>query len=304
MQTDVEGCDDGNTVTEECDYGVASCTVCAADCTEQAGETDVCGDGTVDEGEACDDGNTVTETCDYGLANCTVCAAECTEQPGETNVCGDAVTDPEEECDDGNDSNADNCSTDCTALDLNACIGSCGGQGTEGSVQTFMEPKAIASDGRAGDLFGYSVAISGDLAIVGASSGFSSGSAYILSRNPDGSWSETAKLLASDGAQFDTFGTSVAISGDTAIVGANAADGNADVSGSAYIFSQNSDGSWTENDKLLASDGTEFDAFGTSVAISGDTAIVGAHLDDDDGSSSGSAYIAATRRRVGARQSN
>ena len=52
----IEGCDDGNTVTEECEYGLAECTVCAADCTEQAGETDVCGDGTVDDREGCDDG--------------------------------------------------------------------------------------------------------------------------------------------------------------------------------------------------------------------------------------------------------
>ncbi|MEE2757990.1 MAG: DUF4832 domain-containing protein [Myxococcota bacterium] len=99
---DGEGCDDGNTVTEECAYGEAACTVCAADCTEQSGETDVCGDGTVDDGEGCDDGNTVTEECAYGEAACTVCAADCTEQPGETDVCGDGTVDDGEGCDDGN----------------------------------------------------------------------------------------------------------------------------------------------------------------------------------------------------------
>ena len=54
--TSGEDCDDGNTITEVCEYGLASCTVCAANCTSQAGETSLCGDGTIDDGEACDDG--------------------------------------------------------------------------------------------------------------------------------------------------------------------------------------------------------------------------------------------------------
>ena len=62
VQAGVEGCDDGNTTTEEC-AGIEACTVCAADCTEQAGDTDVCGDGVVDAEEGCDDGNTTTEEC-------------------------------------------------------------------------------------------------------------------------------------------------------------------------------------------------------------------------------------------------
>ena len=93
-----EACDDGNTVTEACAYGLAECTVCAADCLSSRA-TNVCGDGTVDEGEGCDDGNTVTEACAYGLAECTVCAADCTAQAGKTNVCGDGtVVDEGEAC--------------------------------------------------------------------------------------------------------------------------------------------------------------------------------------------------------------
>ena len=89
-----ESCDDGNAVTEDCEYGLESCTVCAADCTNQAGATHVCGDGVTDTSEQCDDGNTVTEECDYGSESCTVCAADCTNQAGATHICGDGVVDP------------------------------------------------------------------------------------------------------------------------------------------------------------------------------------------------------------------
>ncbi|MEA1966066.1 MAG: FG-GAP repeat protein, partial [Euryarchaeota archaeon] len=84
------------------------------------------------------------------------------------------------------------------------------------------EVKLTASDGAAGDFFGYSVAISGDYAVVGAreddDAGSASGSAYIFKR--DGTvWTEQAKITASDGAAGDLFGMSVAISGDYAVVG-------------------------------------------------------------------------------------
>ena len=116
---DPEGCDDGNTVTEECEYGLASCTVCAADCTQQAGDTDLCGDGTVDAPEACDDsGESVTcnsdctwASCGDGVVNSTfgegcdgggetaTCNVDCTAA-----VCGDGQvnTSAGETCDDGN----------------------------------------------------------------------------------------------------------------------------------------------------------------------------------------------------------
>ncbi|GAF91309.1 unnamed protein product, partial [marine sediment metagenome] len=101
---------------------------------------------------------------------------------------------------------------------------------------------------------------------------------------------ETAKLVPSDGAQDDNSGYSVAISGDTAVVGAYADDDNGSSSGSAYVFRYNGS-SWAEEQKLLASDGEANDYFGHAVAISGDTAVVGAYGDDDNGSSSGSAYV-------------
>ena len=155
------------------------------------------------------------------------------------------------------------------------------------------ETKLLASDGAGYDYFGHSVAINNDIVIVGADddddNGSNSGSAYIFSF--DGlNWVQEAKLLASDGASGDGFGHSVAIYGDTAIVGVPYDDDNGSNSGSAYIF--HFDGSdWVEEAKLIASDGASYDCFGYSVAINNSTVIVGADDDDDNGSNSGSAYI-------------
>ena len=181
---------------------------------------------------------------------------------------------------------------------------------TAGSAYIFEKPiggwadmtetaKLTASDGRSFDYFGIAVSISGDYAIVGASNdsvnGLSSGSAYIFEK-PIGGWAdmtETAKLTASDRGSLDYFGTAVSISGDYAIVGAKYDDDNGLSSGSAYIF-EKPIGGWadmTETAKLTASDGAAEDFFGSSVSISGDYAIVGAKYDDDNGLSSGSAYI-------------
>ena len=104
---------------------------------------------------------------------------------------------------------------------------------------------------------------------------------------------QSKKLLASDGVADDFFGVGVAIDGDMAIVGAKFNDDKGDASGSAYVFSRNQGGAdnWGEVKKLLASDGMIQDQFGSSVSISADTAIVGAFLDDDNGSGSGSAYV-------------
>jgi len=154
------------------------------------------------------------------------------------------------------------------------------------------QAKLTASDAAAGDFFGFSVSISGDTAIVGAhgndDTGSRSGSAYVFVRSGT-TWTEQAKLTASDPATLDDFGFSVSLSGDRAIVGARLDDDAGGNSGSVYIF--DFDGtSWTQT-KLTASDATAGDQFGRSVSISGDRAIVGALLDDDAGGNSGSAYI-------------
>jgi FG-GAP repeat len=156
--------------------------------------------------------------------------------------------------------------------------------------------KLLAEDGTAGDSFGWSVSIDGDTAIIGAfnddDSGTDSGSAYVFTRS-EGGWTQQAKLLPSDGAEGDFFGFSVSISGDKAIVGAYGDDNDdRDNSGSVYIFTRTND-IWTEQAKLLASDGARADYFGRSVSINNDTAVIGAHGDDNDdnGGDSGSVYI-------------
>jgi hypothetical protein len=155
-----------------------------------------------------------------------------------------------------------------------------------------QEDKLLASDGAAGDLLGYSVGISGDAVVAGASrdddNGVDSGAAYVF-RLQGGAWFEEEKLLAADGAAGDHFGWSVAISGDRALAGADLADGVGADSGSAYVFAR-SGGTWSQQAKLTASDGAALDRFGWAVALDGDVAIVGAPQ-ETGGSATGSAYI-------------
>ncbi|KAL7474070.1 hypothetical protein ACHAWX_000012, partial [Stephanocyclus meneghinianus] len=107
-----------------------------------------------------------------------------------------------------------------------------------------------------------------------------------------GVWNQKAKLTAADGAASDYFGWSVGISGNVVVVGAYLDDDKGSNSGSAYIFDLNeSTGVWSQKAKLTAADGAASDNFGISVSISGNVVVVGAHLDDDKGSNSGSAYI-------------
>ncbi len=103
---------------------------------------------------------------------------------------------------------------------------------------------------------------------------------------------EVAKLTAADGTASDNFGFGVAISGDTAVIGADDDDDAATNSGSAYVFTR-SGTSWSQQAKLTAVDGQAGDFFGAGVAVSGDTALVGATGDDDKGVDSGSAYVFA-----------
>ncbi|MGI6496310.1 MAG: FG-GAP repeat protein [Kiritimatiellia bacterium] len=155
------------------------------------------------------------------------------------------------------------------------------------------QAKLTADDGAAYDYFGWSVALSGDTALVGAylddDNGAASGSAYVFTRSGT-AWTQQAKLTGADGADDDRFGCSVALSGDTALVGVDGDDDKGTDSGSAYVFAR-SGSTWTQQAKLTASDGADEDYFGCSVALDGDTALVGAFWDDDNGTDSGSAYV-------------
>jgi len=156
------------------------------------------------------------------------------------------------------------------------------------------QTKLFASDGAPHDYFGFSLSLSGDYAIVGAAyddneNGPDAGSAYIF--HHDGSnWIEQTKLLASDGATGDSFGKSVSLSGEYALIGADDDGDNGANSGSAYIFHY--DGSnWVEQTKLISSDGSSEDHFGVSVSLSSEYALIGAVYDDEDGEWTGSAYV-------------
>ncbi len=185
-----------------------------------------------------------------------------------------------------------------------AIVGACGSDGkvpNSGAAYIFKQSssfwshhaKLTADDGKRNDDFGFSVSISGDMAIVGAyrsdGAGTDAGAAYIF-KNSNGRWTQQAKLQASDARAEDHFGWSVSISGDYAIVGAHGRDDKGIESGAAYVFYNGGSG-WIQQSKLLPSDGAAGDFFGFSVSVSGSYAIVGANADDDRGDRSGSAYI-------------
>jgi cysteine-rich repeat protein len=160
-----------------------------------------------------------------------------------------------------------------------------------GSTWT-QQAKLLPADGAAGDSFGRS-ALDGDTAIIAAAgvdaNGENSGAAYVFTRTGD-AWTEQAKLLASDGIADDLFGRYLALDGGAAVIAAPGHDWNGTDSGSVYVFARTA-GGWTEQAKLLADDGVLEDEFGTGVAFDGDTAVFGAHYDDDLGLNSGSAYV-------------
>jgi FG-GAP repeat len=153
-----------------------------------------------------------------------------------------------------------------------------------------QQAKLVAADGVAHDRFGNSISLSGDTVLIGADgdddNGVDSGSAYMFIRTGT-TWAQQAKLLALDGTIGDLFGSSVSLSDDTALIGAEGDDDNGVDSGSAYVFTQISS-SWTPLAKLLASDGAKGDMFGCSVSLSDDTALIGAFFDD---SNRGSAFV-------------
>ena len=159
------------------------------------------------------------------------------------------------------------------------------------------QSKLTDDDGADDDEFGYSVAIDGNTAVVGApGSNSNAGAAYVFvfTEADDDVWSQAAKLTASVPAANDEFGISVAIDGETIVVGAhqNDADENDNDEGAAYVFTRVS-GIWGQKAKLTASDAAENDEFGISVAVHGETVVVGAHLDNanDDDADSGAAFV-------------
>jgi hypothetical protein len=173
---------------------------------------------------------------------------------------------------------------------------------TRSGASWTQQAKLFASDVSGGDYFGSSVALSsdGNTALIGAlgettSPNTLNGAAYVFTRSGS-TWTEQQKLLASDPATGDNFGESVALSsdGNTALIGAanESTSPNTD-QGAAYVFTR-STGVWTEQQKLLASDRATNDFFGNSVSLSsdGNTALIGAYIEDTSpNTNNGAAYI-------------
>ncbi len=179
-----------------------------------------------------------------------------------------------------------------------------------GSVYLFERDDALAGkwiqiaklhalDGIANQGFGRAVSLSGNVLVVGVPEdddlGLHAGAAYVFERDHGGAnqWGPVAKLHASDGSQDDSFGLSVAISGDACVVGAYFADRAGAITGSAYVYSRDHGGldEWGEVAKLVASDAKHGDRFGNSVAISETTVVIGAHGHDGNGPQAGAAYV-------------
>ena len=156
-----------------------------------------------------------------------------------------------------------------------------------------QQAKIEASDAQTGDEFGYSIDISSDTVVAGAwyedTGGSNAGAAYVFTRSGT-SWSQQAKLVASNAGAGDQLGYSVAIDGDTIVAGANNEDTAAQDAGAAYVFTR-SGTSWSQQAKLVASDAQANDQFGRAVSISSDTVVVGASLEDAGGTDTGAVYV-------------
>lgn len=172
-----------------------------------------------------------------------------------------------------------------------AIVGSSSANGAMGAAYVFvrtgtkwsLQQTLTASDGEALDAFASSVALSGTTAIIGATGkGNGAGGAYVFTSSGS-TWSQQQELLASDGNPGDSFGVSVSLSASTVLIGAH----ESAQTGAAYVFT-NSGSTWSEVQKLLATNGQPSDFFGFSVSLSGTTALIGAF---GANAQAGSAYV-------------
>jgi hypothetical protein len=158
-----------------------------------------------------------------------------------------------------------------------------------------QQQRLLPTDVVNGDLFGISVAIDGDTIVAGAPSKTISGTTgrgavYVFVRSGT-TWTQQQQLIASDGTMGDNFGTAVAVSGDTILIGAlNHAVGANSRQGAAYVFVR-SGSTWTQQQKLTASDGLTSDQLGGAVALVGNTAVVGARENNFGANRNGKVYV-------------
>jgi FG-GAP repeat protein len=155
--------------------------------------------------------------------------------------------------------------------------------------------KLTSSDGVAFDTFGSAVAVHGRIIVVGAPNkdvdkdNFITGEAYVFAR-ATGTWNQTQTLVASDSGLFAAFGFSVALSGNTALIGAPHATANGHAAqGAVYTFAV-ANGILTETQMITSDDGASNDTFGSSVALSGRRALIGAFSAVNPNGSKGEVY--------------
>jgi hypothetical protein len=140
------------------------------------------------------------------------------------------------------------------------------------SSTAFTQTELTAADGVPGDTLGYSVALSGKIAVIGAyGANNNTGAAYVFVQSGS-TWTQQAKLTAADGVPGDETGASVAVSGNRSVIGAPYKNKG---TGAAYVFVQ-SGSNWAQQAELTASDGASEAQCGFSVAVSGNTAVIGA----------------------------
>lgn len=171
---------------------------------------------------------------------------------------------------------------------------------TQGGADAWGQVKKILpGDPADKDLFGISVAISGDTILIGAGGadggGTDEGVAYIFSRDQGGAgnWGLVKRIAASDADDGDGFGFAVALDGDTAIVGADGADGSGTNQGAAYIFYRGQGGAdnWGQVARLVSENQADMNQYGFAVDVAGDLAVVGSPGEDGEGVQCGVAYI-------------
>jgi hypothetical protein len=166
-----------------------------------------------------------------------------------------------------------------------------------------QKAKLTADDASADEGFGCSVSADKKTILIGANRKQNTwaGAAYVFVQADDGTWIQQAKLAVDDGTYQARFGSSVSLSGNTALIGSFYDSAAEDKSGSAYVFVRDKNNSWTLQQKLIAEDAQRGDYFGDSVSVDErtDTALIGAELDDDNGSGSGSAYIFVRDKKTG-----
>ncbi|KAL7465796.1 hypothetical protein ACHAXS_006116 [Conticribra weissflogii] len=165
--------------------------------------------------------------------------------------------------------------------------------GTNWNFDAKIAPDDVANGDQVGS---NGIAISGDTVIVGAIgddvNGYDSGSAYVFVRESAGTWTQQAKLTKPNGEKQDYFGTSVAIDGDTALVGAF---NNIKYTGSAHVYARDETGAWEYHSELIPDDMSSLKSYGISVALEDGVAIIGCTNDDGNYTSDdyGAAYVFA-----------